>query len=314
MRQAHIGSWILSLSLLIPLTLHAQAEPPQQLIDAAGKGDPVNEWALGHFYLTSSGDRQKAYYWLKKAADHGQANAKIELDANFTALGTTPFGDAQKSGITSRVADAQKVARTVSSDMRLTFFKADSDSPPEYMFYSPMLEKQITIIDMNGTFQAGQVTRGQLTEAVPGKFIDLPVAIADAKGQGLKGDIRSAVLMVARPTGKPTVAVWTLMPIDANQHGNLAYFVGANDGKALALMDVSDGINGNDAQLQAIQDAKARAEAGNSARNNGGPGGGGYAAPRNSTLYPSPAQQYNRNREGGPLSTCGYNPGAAGCH
>jgi hypothetical protein len=30
MRQAHIGSWILSLSLLIPLTLHAQAEPPQQ--------------------------------------------------------------------------------------------------------------------------------------------------------------------------------------------------------------------------------------------------------------------------------------------
>ena len=285
---------------------------PQQLIDAAGKGDPVNEWALGHFYLTSSGDRQKAYYWLKKAADHGQANAKIELDANFTASGTTPFGDALKSGIASRVADAQKVARTVSPDMRLTFFKADSDSPPQYMFYSPMLEKQVTIIDMNGTLQASQVTPGQLTEAVPGKFIDLPVAIADAKGQGLRGDIRSAILMVAQPTGKPAVAVWTLMPIDSNQHGNVAYFVGANDGKALGLMEVSDGIYGNDAQLKAIQDANARAAA-NSGGGSYAPARDSGAAARNSILYPSPAQQYERNLMGGPLSSCGTNPGAGGC-
>ena len=256
MRRNNVVQWIAILGMVLTRVAHAQSDAPQPLIDAAKQGDPINEWALGHFYLASTGDRQKAYYWLKKAADDGQLNAKIELNGNFAASGATPFGDALRSGIAARVAEAQNLVKTVAPDARLVFFKADSDSPPQYMFYSPMQQKQLTVLDMNGALQAGSPSEGAIAAAVPGQFIDLPQALAAAKGQGLRGDIRSAVLMVGQPKGKAPVAVWTLMPVDETQHGHLAYFVGATDGRALGLMDVSDGINGNDAQLKAIHDAQ----------------------------------------------------------
>jgi TPR repeat protein len=273
-----VAKWIAILGMALPGVVHAQSDAPRQLVDAATQGDPINEWALGHFYLTSAGDRQKAYYWLKKAADDGQLNAKIELNANFAASGATPFGDALQSGIAARAAQARDLVKSDAPDTELVFFKADSDSPPQYMFYSPTQQKQVTVLDRNGTLQAGSPGPGTITAAVPGRFIDLPRALAAAKAQGLRGEIGSAVLMVAQPKGKAPVAVWTLMPVDATQHGNLGYFVGATDGKALGLMDVSDGINGNDAQLKAIQDAlHPKVQAG------GGSGGamartGGYNA------------------------------------
>jgi TPR repeat protein len=251
MRRTLFTASIIMLGLLPALPARAQAIPPAELVKAAQGGDPIQEWALGHFYLTSTSDKKQAYTWLKKAADAGQLNAKVELDANFGASGSTPFGDAQVSGIVKRAADAKALVLPTAPDTRLAMFVADNDSPPQYIFYSPEQSKQVTVLDVKGSLVTGPSTPGSINAALPGTFIDLPQAIAAARGQGMQGNIQSARLGVAQAKNKAPIAIWTLMPQDTTQHNGLAYFVGAKDGRPLGLMDVSDGIPANDAQLRA---------------------------------------------------------------
>jgi hypothetical protein len=259
-------AFCLSLSLAGVDRAAAQTAPPPALVKAAEAGDPNMEWALGHFYLTSTSNSTQAYAWLKKAADAGQQNAQIELKANFPASG--PTAPPQQTGIAQRANEAKALLLANAPDMQLTMFRLDMGSPAQYVFYSHMHQQQVTILDVAGKLVVTDPVPVATRFALPGNFIDLPQAMASASAQGMQGDITSAFLTVSQAQGKPPVAVWTLTPSNSTRF--LSYFVSATDARPLALADFSDGVGGTDAQLHAAWAAQHPAPQVQ--------GGGGYVA------------------------------------
>jgi hypothetical protein len=283
----------------------AQTSPSPQVLNGAQQGDANMEWALGHFYLQSTSDHQKAYYWLKKAADAGQMNAKIELGANFSAAGTTPFSAALQSGVMSRAQQAKGLLARAVSDAQLTMVSIDNMSPAQYVFYSLSKQLQIEVLDVHGTLQVGPVVPGTLSTPLPQSFIDLPRAVASAKGQGMQGDIKSAVLMVGEPNGKPPMPVWILTPAVQTARF-LSYYVGATDGRPLRLTDISNGINGSDAQLRELE-RRLHPPAQEVSS------GGGQFTSAGHSFRINPGQQYTINQLHAPGNTCAASA-AAGCN
>jgi len=284
----------------------AQTSPSPEVLKGAQQGDPNMEWALGHFYLENTADHQKAYYWLKKAADAGQMNAKIELNANFSAAGTTPFSAALQSGVVNRAQQARGLVARTLPDVYLSMISTDNTSPAQFIFYSPSQQLQIAVLDVRGILQIGPVAPGTISAPLPHGFIDLPRAVASAKQQGMQGDVKSAVLIVGKPKGKPGVPVWILTPAVQTSRF-LSYYVGATDGRPLGLMDISEGINGNDAQLRELE-RRLHPPAQEVAS-----GGGQMTTSSGGVFRISPGQQYTINKLQAPGNTCAASA-AAGCN
>ena len=290
----------------LPQCVQAQASPSPQVLNGAQQGDPNMEWALGHFYLENTSDHQKAYYWLKKAADAGQMNAKVELAANFSAAGTTPFSAALQSGVVNRAQQARAlVARTV-PDVHLTMISTDNTSPAQFIFYSASQQLQIEVLDTRGTLQVGPVFPGTISAPLPQSFIDLPRAVIAAKQQGLQGDVKSAVLVVGQPKGRPPMPVWILTPAVQTSRF-LSYYVAATNGHPLRLTDISDGINGSDAQLTELE-RRLHPPAQQMSS-----GGGQIVNSSGNSFRISPGQQYTINKLHAPGNTCAASA-AAGCN
>jgi len=262
------------------------------------------EWALGHFYLENTSDHQKAYYWLKKAADAGQMNAKIELGANFSSSGATPFSTASQSGVAAGAGMARTFVAKALPDAQLAMVSTSVSSPTEYVFFSPSKHMHLVVLDVHGVYQVSALSLGALDLPLPPRFVDLPAAILAARRQGLRGDVKSAVLIASGPKGKAAIAAWTITPATQTTRA-LSYFVSATDGRALGLMDISDGIGGNDEQLRELYRREHPPTEIASSQ-----GGGSTTSNVRRSIFPSPSQQYVMNQLHTPGNTC---PGGSGC-
>jgi hypothetical protein len=84
---------------------------------------------------------------------------------------------------------------------------------------------------------------GATKVVLPNAFTDLPSAIAAAQQQGMQLPLKSAMLVMEGPRGKPPVAVWTLQPkIDRSGRVESYFIAAADGGRPLTLNDISDGL------------------------------------------------------------------------
>jgi hypothetical protein len=124
---------------------------------------------------------------------------------------------------------------------------------------------------------------GATKVVLPAAFTDLPSAIVAAQQQGMQLPLKSAMLVMEQPRGKPPIAVWTLQPKVARGGRVESYFIAAADaGRPLTLNDISDVARNYNAQWQHIIDQFHAAE---QAKQNAGKSSAGSCV--NMTLFAS---------------------------
>jgi hypothetical protein len=115
----------------------------------------------------------------------------------------------------------------------------------------------VTFADVPGGLRSmgSRPAIGATKVVLPSAFSDLPAAIAAAQKQGMQLPLKSAMLAMAQPSGKPPIAVWTLQPQHDPSGRVESYFVAAADvGRPLTLNDVSNVAGNYNAQWKKIVD------------------------------------------------------------
>ena len=216
----------------------------QRYLPQAQAGDAKAQYMLGaHYYQIH--DNENARLWLKKSADQGNQQAAGML--NYFANGPGGMQMLATAGV-----------------CQYTFLLASGE--------------QMTFADVPGGLKATTTRPGKLAfPALPDGLMDLPAAIAAAEKQGMRLPLKKAMLEMAQPRGKASVAVWTLTPESDPGGRVVGYFVAAADaGRPLALADVSDFTQDYNVRWQRIVD---EFHAANAAKDQAGQGPGGACRP-----------------------------------
>jgi hypothetical protein len=269
----------------------------QRFLPKAQAGDAQAQYTVGARYYPLH-DLNTAKLWLQKSASQGNPQAAGFLNSFLGGGASTPapspgvalpgnvgmVGGAglcpgtgrslEKDGIVAALQQASKQL-PASAAPKLSMVMLTTQGVCQYTFVLASGEA-ITFADIPGGLRAmgSRVAAGATKVALPNAFTDLPAAITAAQHQGMQLPLKSAMLVMEGPRGKPPVAVWTLQP-KIDRSGRVeSYFVAAADGgRPLTLNDISDVARDYNAQWQKIIDQfHAAAEA---KQNSSSPGGGG---------------------------------------
>jgi hypothetical protein len=261
----------------------------QRFLPKAQAGDAQAQYTVGARYYQLH-DLNNAKLWLQKSASQGNSQAAGFLN-NFLGGGaSTPSpspgmarpgnvgmaGGAglcpgtgrslEKDGIVGVLQQASKQMPAGASP-KLSMVMLTTQGVCQYTFVLASGEA-MTFADIPGGLRAmgSRVAAGATKVVLPNAFTDLPSAIAAAQQQGMQLPLKSAMLVMEGPRGKPPIAVWTLQPkIDRSGRVESYFIAAADGGRPLTLNDVSDVAKDYNAQWQKIIDqfhAAAQAKSG----------------------------------------------------
>ena len=282
---------ILALFLAGPIARSQNDAILQRFLPKAQAGDAQAQYTVGARYYQLH-DIANAKLWLQKSSAQGNQQAAGFLQmlggggstpappvsmvmpgsagvAGGTALCPGTGRSLEKDGILGALQQATK-QMPAGAKPKLSMVMLTSQGVCQYTFVLGS-GQAMTFADVPGGLRSmgSRPAMGATKVVLPDAFTDLPTAIAAAQKQGMQLPLKSAMLVMEQPRGKPPLAVWTLQPkVDRSGRVESYFLAAADGGRPLTLNDVSDVAKDYNAQWQHIIDQfHAAAEAKQNAAN-----------------------------------------------